>query len=200
MPLIKVILSTTREARFGAKPADWIIDLARKEQPDATFELVDLKEINLPLFDEPVPPVMGDYRHDHTKAWAKIIDKADGFIFVTAEYNFSIPAALKNAIDYLAAEWRYKPAAFVSYGAASGGLRAVQHLRDIAGNAGYMSLQDTVAFNRFWELVSQDGVLTPNAEQVEHGNKLVKNIVFWADRLKPIREELTKLKDQPDAA
>jgi NAD(P)H-dependent FMN reductase len=194
MPLIKVILGTTREARFGDKPAQWILDLARQEQPDATFELVDLKEINLPLFDEPVPPAMGDYRHEHTKAWAKVISEADGFIFVTAEYNFGVPAALKNAIDYLAAEWRYKPVAFVSYGAAAGGLRAVQHLRDIGGNTGYISLQDTVVFNRYWQQVNEAGELQPNAEQMEHAHKLVKNIVFWAEKLTPIRQELAAQK------
>jgi NAD(P)H-dependent FMN reductase len=193
MPLIKVILGTTREARFGDKPAAWIMDVARQES-DATFELVDLKDINLPLFDEPVPPVMGDYRHEHTKAWANIIGEADGFIFVTAEYNFSIPAALKNAIDYLAAEWRYKPAAFVSYGAASGGLRAVQHLREIAGNAGYMPLADTVVFNRYWEQVDEAGKLSVTDEQLMHARKLVKNIVFWTEKLTPIREELAAQK------
>lgn len=194
MPLIKIIMSTTRDARFGDKPAQWILDLARAEQPDATFELIDLKEVNLPLFDEPVPPLMHDYRHDHTKAWAKVIGEADGFVFVTAEYNFSIPAALKNAIDYLAAEWRYKPAAFVSYGAASGGLRAVQHLREIAGNAGYMPLHDTVVFNRYWTQINEAGGLEVNDEQMEHGRKLVKNIVFWSEKLKPIREELAAQK------
>jgi NAD(P)H-dependent FMN reductase len=190
MPLIKVILGTTRDARFGDKPANWIMQLAKEQQPDATFELVDLKEVNLPLFDEPVPPLMGDYRHDHTKAWAKIISDADGFIFVTAEYNFSIPAALKNAIDYLAAEWRYKPAAFISYGAASGGLRAVQHLREIAGNAGYIPLHDTVVFNRYWLQLNEAGELQIDDEQLEHGTKLLQNIVFWAEKLQPIREEL----------
>lgn len=196
MPLIKVILGTTRDARFGDKPANWILDLVRKEQPETTFELVDLKEINLPLFDEPVPPIMNDYRHDHTKAWAEIIGEADGFIFVTGEYNFSVPASLKNAIDYLAAEWRYKPAAFVSYGAASGGLRAVQHLRDIAGNAGFIPLQNNVIFANYWTQLNEAGELQPTDEQVDQGRKLAKSIVFWSEKLKPIREELAVEKQQ----
>jgi NAD(P)H-dependent FMN reductase len=195
MPLIKVILGTTRDARFGAKPAAWLMELA-KEHPEATFELVDLKEVNLPLFDEPIPPLMGDYRHDHTKKWAEIVGEADGFVFVTGEYNFSIPASLKNAIDYLAAEWRYKPVAFVSYGASAGGQLAIQHLRQIGGNTGYIPLQDTVAFANYWTQLSETGELQATDAQVASAHKLLKNIAFWADKLKPVREELQAQKEQ----
>lgn len=195
MTLIKVIIGTTRDGRFGDKPAAWIMDLS-KQYTDATFELIDLKDINLPLFDEPVPPLMGDYRHEHTKAWAKTIGEADGFIFVTGEYNFSVPPSLKNALDYLAAEWRYKPVVFVSYGAAAGGLRAVQHLRDIAGNLGYIPLQDAVIFTNYWNQLDESGNLKPSEEQLTNAHKLLKNIIFWAERLKPIREELAAVKNE----
>src|SRR6187431_1169617 len=102
-------------------------NLAQKRS-DAKFELVDIKDFNLPLLDEPVPPSMGQYSKPHTKAWAAKIGSFDGYVFVTPEYNHGISGALKNAIDFLFAEWNNKGAGFVSYGGA-GGARAVEHLR-----------------------------------------------------------------------
>src|SRR5207244_6375765 len=107
--------------------AKWVLENAR-ERGDAEYELVDIKDFELPLLDEPVPPIMGNYQQPHTRRWAAKIASLDGFVFVTPEYNHGIPAALKNAIDFLFAEWNNKAAGFVSYGGA-GGARAVEHLR-----------------------------------------------------------------------
>src|SRR4051794_39987048 len=124
---IAVIIGSTRPGRVGESVAKWTYELAKKRS-DAEFELVDIKDFNLPLLDEPVPPSMGQYSKPHTKAWAAKIGSFDGYLFVTPEYNHGISGALKNAIDFLFAEWNNKAAGFVSYGSA-GGARAVEHLR-----------------------------------------------------------------------
>jgi len=113
--------------RNGEAVAKWVHEIA-KERTDAEFELVDIKDFNLPLLDEPLPPIMGQYSRPHTKAWAAKIGSFDGYVFVTAEYNHGVPGALKNAIDFLFREWNDKAAGFVSYGGA-GGARAVEQLR-----------------------------------------------------------------------
>ncbi|HYP17460.1 MAG TPA: NAD(P)H-dependent oxidoreductase, partial [Opitutus sp.] len=124
---IAIIIGSTRPGRNGEAVARWVYDHA-KSRSDAEFELVDIAAFNLPLLDEPVPPSMGRYSQPHTKAWAAKIASFDAFIFVTPEYNHSTSGALKNALDFLYAEWNNKAAGFVSYGSA-GGARAVEQLR-----------------------------------------------------------------------
>jgi len=126
-PRIGIIVGSTRPERKGEAVAKWVLGIAQKRS-DAEFDLVDLKEFSLPLLDEPIPPSAGRYSKDHTKAWAAKVASYDGFVFVTGEYNHGIPAALKNAIDYVYAEWNNKAAGFVSYGSA-GGVRAAEQLR-----------------------------------------------------------------------
>jgi NAD(P)H-dependent FMN reductase len=193
MPLIKVILGSIRPGRFGEQPANWIMDLA-KEHPEATFELVDLAEIKLPFLDESVPPSVsnGDYEHEHSKEWGRIIDGADGIIFVTGEYNHGIPASLKNAIDFAAKEWFYKPVSFVSYGAKAGGVRAVEQLREIAGWLRMYDMHDEVAIRNYWAQLDENGKFQPTDEQNEDAHRLLKNLAFWSEKMKPIREELEK--------
>ncbi len=118
---------STRPGRNGEAGAKWVHEIAQKRS-DAEFELVDIKDFNLPLLDEPVPSIMGQYSKPHTKAWAAKIGSFDGYVFVTPEYNHGISGALKNAIDFLFREWNDKAAGFVSYGGA-GGARAVEQLR-----------------------------------------------------------------------
>ena len=195
MPLIKVILGSTRPNRFGEQPANWIMDLS-KEHPDATFELVDLKDINLPLLDEPMPAAFGQYSQEHTKEWAKIITEADGFVFVTGEYNYTIPAAFKNAIDFLAAEWRYKPVAFVGYGASGGGIRAIAHWRESLANLSMFDLREQVQFIEYYNHLDENGKLIPNETQIAEGHKLLDSIAYWSEKLKPAREELLAKKQQ----
>jgi NAD(P)H-dependent FMN reductase len=195
MSLIKVILGSTRPNRFGIQPAEWLMDLA-KEHSEATFELVDLKDMDLPLLDEALPAAYGKYDHDHTKAWAKVIAEADGFVFVTGEYNFSIPGAFKNALDFLAAEWRYKPVAFVSYGAAGGGLNAVVNWRNAVANLSMYDLRDHVSFVNYFNHLDSDGKIQPSEEQTATAHKLLTNIAFWSDVMKPAREELAAKKEQ----
>lgn len=190
MALIKIIIGSTRPGRFGNQPAEWIKSLS-DEQGDHRFEIVDLAEVNLPLLDEPTPALYGNYTQEHTKNWSKIIDEADGFIFVTPEYNHSAPAALKNAIDYLAAEWRHKPVAFVSYGV-EGGVRAVEDLRVVAGNLSMYTLYETVALVNYWAQLGEDGTFTPADDQTTKAKKLLDAVTFWADQFKEARTKLRK--------
>jgi NAD(P)H-dependent FMN reductase len=124
---IAIILGSTRPGRNGEAVAKWVYQVAQKRS-DAEFELVDIKDFNLPLLDEPVPPIMGQYSKPHTKTWATKIAVFDANAFVTPEYNHGTSGALKNAIDFLFAEWNNKAGGFVSYGGASGA-RAVEQLR-----------------------------------------------------------------------
>lgn len=192
MPLIKVIVGTTRKSRFGIQPANWIMDLA-KEHPEATFELVDLAEVNLPLFEADTPPSMvqnGNYELETDRKWAKVIDEADGFVFVTGEYNYTIPASLKNAIDHIGNEWNYKPVTFVSYGTVPGGARAVAHLRDVAGWTRWYDLREHVIISNLWAHLDENGKFQPTEQHAKEAHDMLTAVAFWAEKMKPIREEL----------
>lgn len=127
LPRIGIILSTTREGRFADKPAAWLQAIAA-ERTDLSFELVDLRDYPLPFYDWPASPIRKPIDTPAVLRWRETLAGLDGFIFVTAEYNHSIPAVLKNAIDHVFIEWQRKPAAFVGYGNA-GGARAIEQLR-----------------------------------------------------------------------
>src|SRR5262245_554228 len=116
---IAVVIGSTRPGRVGESVAKWTYELA-KQRSDAEFELVDIKDFNLPLLDEPVPPSMGQYSKEHTKIWAAKINSFDGYVFVTPEYNHGICGALKNAIDFVYREWNNKAAGFVAFSSARG--------------------------------------------------------------------------------
>lgn len=124
---IAVIIGSTRETRFGTKPAEWIFNLA-KQHPDFEVELVDLKDFGLPFFNEAASNLWMPSKDPKAVAWQEKIGTFDGYIFVVAEYNRSVTGALKNALDQAYKEWGRKPAAYVGYGSV-GGARAVEHLR-----------------------------------------------------------------------
>lgn len=189
MPKIKIIVGSTRPGRFGITAGEWIYNIA-KERTDADYELVDLKDQNLPLLDEKQPASSGQYENDHTKAWAKVIADADGFIFVTGEYNHGIPAALKNAIDYLYAEWNHKPVSFVSYGADAGGIRAVEQLRQVIPQLKMHGLTSMVSIKNFWEHFDETGKFNPTDDITTSANAVLDEIAFWSGALQAPRQEL----------
>src|SRR5437870_13772942 len=123
---VAIIIGSTRPGRKAEAIARWAYDIARK-RTDAEFEVVDIASFNLPLLDEPMPPMFGQYSHDHTKAWSATIASLDGFIFVTPVYNHATSASLNNAFDFLYNEWSNKAEDFLGYGATSGS-RAVETL------------------------------------------------------------------------
>jgi NAD(P)H-dependent FMN reductase len=187
---IKVILGSTRPNRFGIQPAEWITELGKNYADTAVFELVDLKEIDLPLLDIAVPPSMvPSNQNEHQAAWAKIIGEADGFIFVTPEYNHSFPAALKNAIDFLAHEWANKPVAFVSYGA-DGGVRAVEQLRSVVSWLQMHDMHYFVNFPNYFANLDEQGKFKFDATHEEKAANMLKELLFWAGEMKASRAKL----------
>src|SRR5258705_293374 len=149
---IAIILGSIRPGRNGEAVAKWVYEIAQK-RTDAEFELVDIKDFNLPLLDEPVPPIMGQYSKPHTKAWAAKISSFDGYVFVTPEYNHGVPGALKNAIDFLFREWNDKAAGFVSYGGA-GGAHAVEQLHLMLAGGQVATLRHQVLLSLFSDVAN----------------------------------------------
>jgi NAD(P)H-dependent FMN reductase len=188
---IKLIIGSTRPGRFGAQPAAWLMDLV-KDRTDAKFELIDLEKVNLPLLDEPQSAMTGVYANDHTKAWSAQIAPADGFVMVSPEYNHSYSPALKNAIDYLYAEWLHKPVAFASYGAHAGGARGVEHLRGVAGQLKMYDLSEHVIIPSYYTHFNEEGKWQPTEEQVTQAAAMLDAIVFWAEQMKEARAKLAK--------
>lgn len=148
MSKIKLIIGSTRQNRVGVHVADWLVKTAK--EADIELEVLDLQKIALPNFDAAIPPSYVPTQTEEGKAWQASIAEADGFVFLTPEYNRSIPASLKNAIDYLVDEWKDKSAAIVSYGYVDGGKSATSHLQDIISWLKINNLGDemAVSFNR----------------------------------------------------
>jgi NAD(P)H-dependent FMN reductase len=194
MVTIKIITGSVRPGRFNIQPAQWIYELAKKRQ-DIKVELLDLQEIALPFLDEPIPPSQNQYSKDYTKKWSKTIQEADGFIFVSPEYNHSISPVLKNAIDYLFFEWHYKPVSFVSYGSLAGGARAVEHLRGIAAEIRLYDLREQILLPSYWEHQDENGVYEFTERHDNAANGILDDLIFWAEKMKVARKEL-KARDE----
>ena len=183
MTKIAIIIGSTRPQRKGETVAKWVFEVAKK-RTDAEFELIDLKEVNLPFLDEPLPAGSGKYSQPHTKAWAARIAPFDGFVFVTPEYNHSTSPALKNAIDFLFAEWRNKACGFVGYGGVSGA-RAIEHLRSIVSNFEMADVRSAVGIAEFSEF--QNGVFKPLPHQEKAVNDMLNQVIAWSNALAPLR-------------
>lgn len=181
---IAVVVGSTRPGRRSKQVADWVLARATA-RGGAEFELLDLADYDLPLLDEPMPPSLGNYQHEHTKAWAATIARFDGFIFVTAEYNHSVPGVLKNALDYLYEEWNNKAAGFVSYGSA-GGVRAAENLRLIAGELQIADVRAQVALP-FATDFENFTTFTPSNAAEEALEPLLQQLIAWATALKTLR-------------
>jgi NAD(P)H-dependent FMN reductase len=184
MTKIGIILGSTRPGRNGEAVARWVLDVASKRS-DAEFELVDLLDYKLPHLDEALPPSMGQYSQPHTQEWASKIASFDGFIMVTPEYNHSTSGVLKNAIDYLFAEWNNKAVGFVSYGA-MGGARAVEHLRLVVGELQMADVRAQVGLSLFHDF-ENFSVLKPGDHQVEALNATLDQVLAWSRALAPLR-------------
>jgi NAD(P)H-dependent FMN reductase len=181
---IAVIIGSTRPGRVGESVAKWVYEQAKK-RADAEFELVDIKDFNLPLLDEPVPPSLGQYSKEHTKAWAAKIDSFDGYMFVTPEYNHGICGALKNAIDFLFREWNNKAAGFVGYGSV-GGARAVEHLRLVMAEVQVATVRNQVALSLFTDFENYTE-FKPTAHHEKSVNQMLDQLIAWSGALKNLR-------------
>ena len=189
MTRIGIILGSTRPNRNGEQVANWVLDIA-KRRTDAQFELVDLRDFPLPHLDEAIPPSLGQYQNDHTKKWAEKIASFDGYVMVTPEYNHSTSGVLKNAIDYLYAEWTNKAVGFVSYGSA-GGARAVEHLRLIAGELQMADVRQQVALSLATEFENYS-VFRPGDYNIPAVETMLDQVVAWSAALAPLRTEQRK--------
>ena len=181
---IAIVTGSTRPGRNNEAVARWVNQIAQ-QRTDADFELVDIADYHLPLFDEPMSPMFGKYTKPHTRAWAEKIASFDGFVFVTPEYNHSIPGALKNAIDFLYREWNNKAAGFVSYGG-SGGVRAVEHLRLVMAEL----MVATVRAQVILSLVTDFEHFTsfkPLPQREAEVTAMLDQLVSWASALKAVR-------------
>jgi NAD(P)H-dependent FMN reductase len=183
---VAVIVGTTRPGRKALDVANWVMEIA-KMRDDAVFELVDIQDFNLPLLDEPVPPSMGQYSKDHTKAWAARIGPFDGFVFVTPEYNHGIPGALKNAIDFLFKEWNNKAAGFVSYGSI-GGARAVESLRLVMGELMVADVRAQVMLSLFTDF-ENFVTFKPAERHVQSVDAMLDQVVAWSGALQALRNK-----------
>jgi NAD(P)H-dependent FMN reductase len=181
---IAIILGSTRPGRNGEAVAKWVYNIAKK-RTDAEFEFVDIKDYNLPLLDEPLPPSLGKYSKDHTKAWAAKIDSFDAFVFVTPEYNHGIPGALKNAIDFLYKEWNNKVAGFVSYGGV-GGVRSVEQLRLVMAELQVATVRAQAQLSLFADF-ENFSVFKPAPYQEKSVNTMVDQVISWGKALKTLR-------------
>lgn len=181
---VAIILGSTRPGRNGEAVAKWVHDVALKKG-GADYELVDIKDFDLPLLDEPAPPSMGQYTKPHTKAWAAKIDSFDAFVFVTPEYNHGTSGALKNAIDYLYKEWNNKAAGFVSYGSA-GGSRAVEQLRLVMAELQIADVRAQVMLSLFDDF-ENFSVFKPRPRHEKSAFALLDQLLAWAGAMKTLR-------------
>ena len=186
---IAVIVGTTRAARFGHKPAQWIADVAA-QRDDMIVEVIDLREYPMPFFDEVASNAWTPSQNEVAQRWQKKVAQFDGYIFVSAEYNRGVPAVLKNALDYAYPEWNKKPAAFVGYGSV-GAARAIEQLRLIAVELQMARIRTGVHiqgadFMAVWKGgkdIAELSYLRPNATD------MLAQLAWWTSALKTAREQ-----------
>lgn len=189
-PRIGVIISSTRDTRFADKPAAWLMDKV-KGHPDLEFDLIDLRDQNLPFFNEPASNLWMPSSDPNAVAWQEKLAGFDGFVFVVAEYNRSITGALKNALDQAYKKWNRKPFAALAYGSL-GGARALEHLRLIGIELQMVPLRNAVHIGGgdFFK-VSPLGSDAPMSEIEAHLegslNAMLDELAWWAKTLQTAR-------------
>ena len=181
---VGIVIGSTRPGRKAEAVAKWVHEHAQKRS-DASFELVDIAEYDLPLLDEPVPPSMGKYSKEHTKKWAAKIASLDAFIFVTPEYNHGTSGALKNALDFIYAEWNNKAAGFVAYGGA-GGTRAVEHLRGYMAELQIADVRAQVALSLYTDF-EHFTTFKPSEHHEKSLSSVFDQVIRWGTALKTLR-------------
>lgn len=188
---IAIIISSTRPTRFADKPTKWFADFAAKTRPDLSFEVVDLRDFNLPFFDEAASNAWMPSKSAEAVAWQKKIAEFDGYIFVTAEYNHSITGALKNALDQAYVEWGKKPMGAVGYGGV-GAARAIEHLRLIAVELQMVPVRNAVHIGGgdFFAVspLGKNGDMSEISGHLEGSAKaLIEDVAWWAAATKAAR-------------
>jgi NAD(P)H-dependent FMN reductase len=182
---IKIIVGSTRPNRFSEKPAQWILDIAKKRE-DLDVELLDLRDYPLPFFEEPLPPGLArdNYTNPVVVKWKQKVTEADGFIIVTPEYNHGYPAVLKNALDYVYFAWGRKAVAFVSWGGA-GGTRGVEQLRLVTIELDMVPTRWAVHIPNPWFIKDVSDIDTEANQQ--SAKALLDHLTWWSGALKTAR-------------
>ena len=190
-PRIGIVIGSTREGRFGEKPAHWIHEIA-KQRTDLAFELIDLRDYPLPFFNEPRSPAYGPVNNEAARLWAGKLATLDGLIVVTPEYNHGPSAVLKNALDYAYTEFVRKAIGFVGYGGV-GAARAVEQLRLIAIELQMVPVSRAVHIGMVESLgIMQQGKTFEDFPHLaQAANRLLDDMSWWAKVLKPAREGMT---------
>lgn len=183
-PRLLVVTVSTRETRIGHLISDWFVERAREH---GAFEVstADLRELALPVFDEPEHPRMRNYRHEHTKRWSAMVDAADAIVFVTPEYNYFVPVALVNAMTYLSTEWKDKAVGYVGYGS-TGALRSIAAAKTLAVNLGMLPVVPVVPVNSFAQV--KDGVFTPDQFNVGQAPALLDELARVTPAMRSLRQ------------
>jgi NAD(P)H-dependent FMN reductase len=187
-PRIGIVIGSTRPSRFGDKPAAWIHGIA-SQRTDLDFEVIDLRDYPLPLFDEPGSPAWGPIENKLVQRWAAKLAGFDGFILVTPEYNHGMSAVLKNALDYAYKEWVRKPVAFVGYGGV-GAARAIEQLRLVVAELQMVSVRNAVhiAAADFLGLWRQGKSFGDVPHLAEAAAAMLEELAWWTRALKVARE------------
>jgi len=186
MPVLTVIIGSTRPGRAGLPIAEWFVTRSRA---DGAFDVrvADLAEIDLPLLDEPNHPRLRQYLHQHTQDWSETVEASDAFVFVTPEYNYGYPAAIKNAIDYLHEEWKYKPVGFVSYGGVAAGTRAVQQLKQVVTTLKMFPVFESVNIPFHSQFIDEEGQLQANEVMEQAADAMLNELLRTQAALRPLR-------------
>jgi NAD(P)H-dependent FMN reductase len=185
-PVLQIISASTRAGRKGIAVARWFERFAG-QHAGFDVELIDLAEVALPVFDEPNHPRLQQYVHQSTKDWSATVSRADAFVFVTPEYNHSFPASLKNALDYLNAEWADKAAALVSYGGVSAGLRAATALKPVLTALRMVPVVEAATIPFFQQFLTEDGEFVPNDQLANGGKAMLDELLRLTTALRPLR-------------
>jgi NAD(P)H-dependent FMN reductase len=186
-PHIGIVIGSTREGRFGDKPAQWILELAQA-RPDMGFELIDLRDHPLPFFDEPVSPAWASVQNEAAQRWAAKLGTLDGLVVVTPEYNHGPTAVLKNAFDYAYKEFSRKPIAFVGYGGV-GAARAIEQLRLVAIELQMAPVRNAVHVGmvEFLGVWQQGKSFADYPHLAQAANAMLDDMAWWATALKAAR-------------
>jgi len=190
MTRIAIIVGSTRRGRRSEAVAQWVAQHADKRD-DAEFAVIDLGDLELPMFSDATPPSLGKRPADpRVRQWAAEVASFDGFVFVTPEYNHSMPGVLKNAIDHLFLPWHHKAAGFVSYGS-TGGVRAVEQLRLVLAEVKVATVRSQVALSLFTDFEISDpaepGEFRPSEAHEPVLNTMFDELIAWTNALAPLR-------------
>lgn len=183
---LQTIICSTRPGRIGPSIAEWF---NRYATAHGRFNctLIDLADANLPVYNEANHPGQQKYEHEHTKAWARSVADADAYVFVLPEYNYCPPPAFFNALNYVYREWNYKPCGFVSYGGASGGLRAAQLAKQLVTTLKMMPMTEGVMVQMAGSLIDDNRKFQANGSHERSSTAMLEELEKWAHALKTIR-------------